>query len=290
MVDVLIALIPASIAGIAFFGIRAALVLLVCMASAVLAEFIWNLIFKKPNSLGDCSALVTGLLLGLNLTPLLPLWMAAIGSAVAIIVVKQMFGGLGQNFANPAIAARIVLMVSFPTAMTTWAVPFDWYTKPVDAVSTATVLANGLKDCTVSYKDLFLGITGGCIGETCAALLLLGGIYLVIRKVITPTIPLTYIGTVALLSLVAGLDPIKAILSGGLMIGAIFMATDYVTSPVTFLGQLIFGVGCGIITFAIRQFGNLPEGVSFAILIMNLLVPHIDSITRPKPFGMEGKK
>lgn len=287
MMDVAFALLPASIAGIAIFGPRAAAVLAVCVLAAVASELIWNLIFKKPNSLGDGSAVVTGLLLGMNLSPLLPLWMAALGSAIAIIIVKQMFGGLGQNFANPAITARIVLTVSFPTAMTIWAEPFGWRTG-VDALTAPTPLVADAK--TYTYRELFLGLTGGCIGEVCAALLLAGGLYLIFRKIITPTIPVAFISTVALLSLCAGENPLKMILSGGLVLGAIFMATDYVTSPYNFKGQLIFGVGCGLLTFLIRYFGNLPEGVSFSILIMNLLVPHINRITRPKPFGTEGTK
>ncbi len=288
MLDVILALLPAAIAGIAIFGPRAAAVLAVCVIAAMISEYLWNLIFKKPSSLGDCSAIVTGLLLGMNLPSLIPLWMAALGSAIAIIVVKQMFGGLGQNFANPAITARIVLTVSFPVAMTTWVEPFSWNTNAVDAISTATPLTSGMEN--YSYREMLLGLTGGCIGEVCTLLLLAGGIYLVFRKVITPTIPVSIMATVAILSFCIGQDPIKAILSGGLMLGAIFMATDYVTSPYTFKGQLIFGIGCGIITFAIRQFGNLPEGISFSILIMNLLVPHINKWTRPKPFGTEGVK
>lgn len=283
MTDVIIALLPASAAGIVFYGPYAALVLAVSVASAVLCEFLWNLILKKPNSLSDGSAVVTGLLLGMNLAPKVPVWMAALGSAIAIIIVKQMFGGLGNNFANPAITARIVLMVSFPLAMTSWAEPFAWRTPGVDAVTSATPLASG----NYSYGELLLGLHGGCIGETCALLLIAGGIYLVFRRVISPTIPLAFTATVALLTFFAGGDPLKAVLSGGLLLGAIFMATDYVTSPYTFRGKIIFGIGCGIITFAIRKFGNLPEGVSFSILIMNLLVPHINRFTRPKPFGTE---
>lgn len=286
MLDVAFALLPAAVAGIAIFGPRAAAVLGVCILFAVLSEAVWELIFKKPISISDGSAVVTGLLLGMNLSPLVPLWMAALGSMIAIVIVKQMFGGLGQNFANPAITARIVLMVSFPTAMTTWAEPFGWRSE-IDTLSSATPLAAGADAFT--YRELLLGLSGGCIGETCALLLLAGGAYLVFRRVITPTIPLSFIATVAICSLCAGADPIKAILSGGLLLGAIFMATDYVTSPYTFKGQLIFGIGCGLITFVIRQFGNLPEGVSFSILLMNLLVPHINRLTRPKPFGSEGK-
>ncbi len=287
MLDVIIALVPAVIVGIIFFGPRTIAVLAASVISAVVAEFICNKILKKPNSLSNLSAVVTGLLLGLNLPATLPLWMAALGSAIAIIVVKMLFGGLGHNFANPAMVGRIVLMMSFATAMTNWVEPFAWF-KGVDAVASATPLAAG--QGTYSYLQLFLGAHAGCIGETCAAALLLGGIYLVIRKVITPAIPVAFIGTVALFSFLLGADPLYSILSGGVMLGAIFMATDYVTSPSNALGQVIFGIGCGIITVVIRKFGALPEGVSYAILLMNLLAPHIEKLTRKKPFGWEAQK
>ena len=223
-------------------------------------------------------------MLALNLPPTLPLWMAAVGSAVAIIVVKQMFGGIGHNFANPAITARIVLMVSFPTAMTTFVDPFA----AVDTVSTATPLS-GSQEVATDIAGLFFGNYPGCIGETSAILLLAGGAYLVLRRVITPHIPLAFMASAAVLALILGDDPIRTLLSGGLMIGAIFMATDYVTSPPNRLGKIIFGIGCGLITVIIRHFGNLPEGVSFSILIMNILTPHITRLTTPKPFGMEAK-
>jgi len=287
MLDVIFALLPATICGICFFGFHAALIIAVSVASAVASEYIWCRAIKKDPSLRDLSAIVTGLLLGLNLPPTLPIWMAALGSAVAIVVVKQMFGGLGHNFANPAITARITLMVSFPTAMTTFVEPVT------GAVSSATPLA-ALKETatTVLPTDitrLFFGNYAGCIGETSALLLLAGGIYLVLRKVITPEIPLAFFASAAGLSWILGDDPIRTLLSGGLMIGAIFMATDYVTSPPTRWGKVIFGVGCGLITVVIRHFGNLPEGVSFAILLMNILTPHITRFTTPKPFGTEAK-
>lgn len=285
MADVLIALSPAAVMGVVYFGPRAALVLAVTLAASVFSELLWNLICRKPNSLGDCSALVTGLLLGLNLPPTIPLWMAALGGAIAIIVPKQMFGGLGQNFANPAITARIVLMVSFPAAMTNWVEPFAWRSSSLDAVTSATPLAGG----EYTARELILGLHGGCIGETCSLMLLAGGLYLLIRRVINPAIPLTFVGTVALLTAVTGGDVLRAVCGGGLLIGAIFMATDYVTSPYTLTGKLIFGAGCGAITFVIRYFGNLDEGVSFSILLMNLLTPHINRLTRPKPFGGAGK-
>ena len=284
MLDVIFALLPATVCGIYFFGFHALLIIAVSVASAVVSEYIWCRAIKKEPSLRDLSAIVTGLLLALNLPPTLPLWMAAVGSAVAIIVVKQMFGGIGHNFANPAITARIVLMVSFPTAMTTFVDPFA----AVDTVSTATPLS-GSQEVAPDIAGLFFGNYPGCIGETSAILLLAGGAYLVLRRVITPHIPLAFMASAAVLALILGDDPIRTLLSGGLMIGAIFMATDYVTSPPNRLGKIIFGIGCGLITVIIRHFGNLPEGVSFSILIMNILTPHITRLTTPKPFGMEAK-
>ncbi len=290
MLDVIIALLPAAIYGCVIFGWRAAAVLAVTTASAVLFEYLWNLIFKKPQTVFDLSAVVTGLLLGMNLPPTIPFWMAVVGSFVAIIIVKQFFGGIGHNFANPAITARIVLMVSFPVAMTSYITPFA-----VDAVTSATPLAAIYGDVTttVTVKDAFFGIQGGCIGETSALFLIVGGLYLMLRRVINPVIPVCFVGTVALASLIAGDNVGLAVFSGGLMIGSIFMATDYTTSPTTNLGKAIFGVCCGLITFIIRTFGALPEGVSYSILLMNILVPYINRLTERKPFGFikakEGK-
>lgn len=282
MSDVVIALAPAATYGCILFGLRALAVLITCVGVAVLSEFLWNKALKKPNTIKDMSAVVTGLLLGMNLPPTLPLWQAAIGSAAAIIVVKQMFGGLGHNFANPAIAARIMLLVSFPAAMTR-------FTEPVsDAVTSATPLAGTAG--ALSFKTLFFGMHAGSIGETSAFLLLVGGMYLVIRRVITPVIPVCFIGTVALLSLIAGENVMLSVFGGGLILGAVFMATDYTTSPTTPLGKAVFAVGCGIITFVIRKFGSLPEGVSYSILLMNILVPHINRFTLSKPFGFEKVK
>lgn len=284
MLDVIIALLPACAFGCILFGWKALAILVTCVASAVLSEFLWNLILKKPNTIGDLSAVVTGLLLGMNLSSELPIWMAAIGSAVAIIVVKQMFGGIGCNFANPAIAARIVMLVSFPGAMTRFAEPVS------DTVTSATPLVNisgaaveGLTPLTV--KNLFFGMHSGCIGETSAFLLIVGGAYLVMRRIISVETPLSFIATVALLSFISGDRVSIAVFAGGLMLGAIFMATDYTTTPITRLGKLIFGIGCGLITFVIRKFAASPEGVSYAILLMNILVPYINRLTLKKPFG-----
>lgn len=282
MSDVVIALAPAATYGCILFGLRALAVLITSVSVAVLCEFLWNKALKKPNTIKDMSAVVTGLLLGMNLPPTLPLWQAAIGSAAAIIVVKQMFGGLGHNFANPAIAARIILLVSFPASMTR-------FTEPVsDAVTSATPLAGTAG--TLSFKTLFFGMHAGSIGETSAFLLIIGGLYLVIRRVITPIIPVCFIGTVALLSLISGESVMLSVFGGGLILGAMFMATDYTTSPTTPLGKAVFAVGCGIITFVIRKFGSLPEGVSYSILLMNILVPHINRFTLSKPFGFEKVK
>lgn len=282
MLDVIIALVPAAIFGCVVFGWRAALVLTVCIASCFIFEFLWNIIFKKQQSAFDLSAIVTGLLLGMNLPSTIPLWMAVVGSFVAIVIVKQLFGGIGHNFANPAMTARIVLMVSFPVAMTSYVEPFA-----VDTVSSATPLAALYGDAAsaVTVKDAFFGIQGGCIGETSAFLLIIGGLYLVLRRVINPIIPVCFIGTVALASLIAGQNVGLCVLSGGLMLGAIYMATDYTTSPTTNLGKAIFGICCGLITFIIRNFGALPEGVSYSILLMNILTPYINRLTTRKPFG-----
>lgn len=276
MLDVIIALLPAAIYGCILFGWHAVLVLVTTVATAIAAEALWNIILHKQQTIGDFSAIVTGLLLGMNLSSETPLWIAAIGSIVAIIVVKQMFGGLGFNFANPAITARIVLLVSFAGQMSK-------YVSPIDAVSSATPLA---REAAFTLKQLFFGMHGGAIGETSAFLLIIGGLYLMLRRVIKPIIPVAFIGTVAIASLIANPQEIAlSVFGGGLMLGAIFMATDYVTTPTTNLGKLIFGIGCGLITFVIRQFASLPEGVSYAILLMNILTPHINKLTLSKPFG-----
>ncbi len=286
MFDVIIALLPSAIFGCILFGLRAAAIIATTIAVAVGAEALWNLLLHKKQTVGDLSAVVTGLLIGMNLTSTTPLWIAAIGSVVAIIVVKQMFGGLGFNFANPAMTARIVLMVSFGQSVSKYVEPVS--RTPLDAISSATPLAETAP--AISAKDLFLGMHGGAIGETSSFLLIIGGIYLVLRRVIKPIIPVTFIGTVAVLSFIAG-DGVKlAVFGGGLMLGAIFMATDYVTSPSTDLGKLIFGIGCGLITFVIRHFSPMAEGVSYAILLMNIITPHINKLTLSRPFGFKEVK
>ncbi|MBO5934722.1 MAG: RnfABCDGE type electron transport complex subunit D [Clostridia bacterium] len=297
MLDVIIALIPALIASIVLFGFRSLLITAVCVVSCIAFEYISRKIMKRNTTISDLSAIVTGMLLAFNLPVTIPLWMCVIGCFFAIVVVKQFFGGIGQNFVNPAIGGRIVMLVSFSSAMTNWTAPLEWK-NGLDAVSAATPLASlGIgSDMTglPSLLEMFLGVRGGCIGETCAAALLLGFVYLLIRKVIKPIIPLCFVGTVAVIMLIAGKGSFEfmlyEVLSGGLLLGAIFMATDYATSPITSKGKVIFAIGCGIITAVIRLFANLPEGVSYAIIIMNILVPHIETITKPRPFGAEKEK
>ena len=290
MLDVVIALIPAFIASIFIFGPRTISVTAVSVSSAVLAEYVSRKVMKRHQTIGDLSAVVTGLILALNLPSTIPYWIAAVGSIVAIVVVKQFFGGIGQNFANPAITARIILLLSFGAQMGNWVTPLSWK-EPV--TTSATPLAVGYENAP-SLLDMFLGLRGGTLGETCALALILGGVYLVIRKVISPIIPLTYIGTVAVLMLIKGGGDLGfvayQVMGGGLLLGAIFMATDYSTSPINTKGKIIFGIGCGLLTALIRIFASMTEGVSFAILIMNLLVPYIERLTTPKPFGTPKKE
>ena len=296
MADVLIALLPASVAGCILFGWKVLLVIAVAVVTAVAAEFVCCTVMKRPTSIGYFSAVVTGLILALSVPPSIPLWMVAIGSFVAIVVVKQLFGGLGANFVNPAMTARIVLAIFFPTAMRTWTAPLGSVSQivsdattvgeAVDIVTAATPLSDtALAGNYYSYTQLFLGQTAGCIGETAAVFIVIGALYLFARRVITPVIPVSFIGTVALMSWIFGLDPLYMILSGGLLFSAFFVATDYVTSPVGWIGQSIYGIGRGLITFIIRRFIGIPEGVAYAILIMNLLALVINKITLPKPFG-----
>lgn len=288
MRDVLIALFPAVIASIVFFGVQALLVEVVCVVVAVACEWAFEKICGKPITIMDLSAAVTGLLLALNLPVSIPLWQAAFGAFVAIIVIKQFFGGIGQNFANPAITARVIMLVAFSGAMTNW-VPAAFSNAPVDAVTAATPLAllgaEGAEGTLPTLAQMFLGARGGSMGETSCLALLIGGLYLIYRKVISWHTPVAFIGTVLVLTALLGQQPLYQVMAGGLFIGAIFMATDYTTSPPTPAGKLIFGVGCGLITVLIRVWGNYPEGVSFSILLMNILNPYISSWTKTKPFG-----
>lgn len=277
MLDVIISLLPAAIAGIIIFGWRALAVITTCIVASVASEYIFNRCVKETPTISDISAIVTGLLLALNLPANVPLWQAAVGSVFAIIIVKCFFGGMGCNLVNPAIAARVFMLVAF-SSMATAAFP-------VDSVSSATPLSSEMPSLTT----LFFGNYGGAIGETCTLALIIGFIYLLVRRVITWHIPVAFIGTVFLFTLALnGFDfvaALSAIMAGGLFIGAIFMATDYVTSPETWSGKLIFGLGAGIITVMIRQWGNYPEGVSFAILLMNILDPYVGVWTARKVFG-----
>lgn len=280
MLMVIIALLPSVVASAIYFGFRAILLIAICVATCVLTEFVCRKLMKRNQTISDLSACVTGILLALNLPVTLPIWEAVIGSFVAIAVVKQLFGGIGQNFANPAIVGRIVLMLSFTADMTTWAIP-KYYQNSGEVITGATPLVSG----DASYLDLFLGNVGGCLGETSALAILIGGLFLIIMKVISPSAPISFIGTVAILTAITGGDVGYQVLAGGLLLGAFFMATDYSTTPITEKGRIIFGIGCGIITFVIRNYGGYPEGVSFSILLMNVLTPYIDRLTMSKPVG-----
>ncbi len=292
MLDVLIALIPATVAGIYYFGTRAALLIAITTLSCVGWEYLTRKALKRSNTIGDFSAAVTGLILALNLPPQLPFWMAVVGSFFAIVVIKQLFGGLGQNFVNPALAARAILLVAYGTKMTFWSAPLDKAAHVADAVSYATPLGILKEGGTLPLlSEMFMGNIGGSLGETSALALLIGGIYLLVRGVISWHIPVLFTGTVALMAWVLGPngmlsgDPIFHVLAGGLLLGAFFMATDYTTSPMTKKGMVIYAVGCGVLTMLFRLYTNMPEGVSFAILLMNVSVPLIDRYTAPKRFG-----
>ena len=294
MLDVVLALTPALIVGTAVLGIRALIVTLISMSAAVLAEYLYGLLLKKRNTLLDCSALVTGMLFAMTLPASVPYWIAALGSAFAIVAVKLLSGGLGQNIFNPALLARALVLLLFPAALT------RYEALGVDAVTAATPLHHMVMPALPeeSLLDMFLGNCPGSIGELSSLALIVGGIYLVARKVISPRIPVAYLGTVAVLTLVFHKtdDAISwmlySLFSGGVMLGAIFMATDYVTSPVTKNGQILFGIGCGALTVLFRYFGLFPEGVTYAILLMNLCVWVIDRYTAPRRYGQTrgGKK
>jgi len=280
MAWVLAALAPAGIAGFYFFGTRAALVMIVCVASCVASEYCWQKLAKQKCTVGDLSAAVTGLLLAYNLPPAIPFWMAAAGSIFAIIVAKQFFGGIGQNIMNPALAGRAMMLTSWPGPMTTWT---------LDGVSGATPLVM-IKEGTgvlPPFTDVLLGRVGGCIGETSALALFVGFGILLAKDIVKWHVPVIYIAVVAALSAAFGrpAGPLYEICAGGLLLGAFFMATDYTTSPMSIKGQVLFAVGCGVLTSLIRTFGGYPEGVSYSIIIMNLTVPLIDKFMRPRIFG-----
>ena len=306
MLDVIIALLPTTGVGVYFFGMPAVWTIAACVSTCVVTEAVCRLCMKRDNTIGDLSAVLTGLLLALNLPAGLPLWMAVVGSVFAIFVCKQVFGGLGMNPFNPALAARAFMLISFTGPMTTWLKPLlhgspacacdaathaTSYAGSVEALTTATPLAFVKSGDLAHVPDVFSLLVGdmpGCIGEVSAVALAVGALYLLIRKVITWHIPVAFLATVAVYALLSGRAPVHVeILTGGVMIGACFMATDYVTSPTTGMGKLIFGCGCGLLCMLIRQFGGYPEGCSFAILIMNAVCPLINRWTQPKPFGAQ---
>ncbi len=298
MLTVIIAMLPALLWSIYLYGIRALLVVAVSTLASVASEFLYQKLMKQRVTVSDLSAVVTGILVGFNLSPLIPLWIAAVGSIFAIVIVKQLFGGIGKNFLNPALAARVFLFIAFSKPMSTFAEPLSkisLFNSNADVIASATPMASlkaGTVPPDINIIQSFIGQTSGCIGEVSCLLLLCGGLVLLVRRVITWHIPVSFIGTVALLTYLfaprtadAASFMMFSICSGGLFLGAIFMATDYATCPMTSSGKLIYGVGCGAITVFIRFFAGFNEGVSFAILIMNLLVWYIDKLTRPRPFG-----
>lgn len=295
MLDVIIALVPSALMGVYFFGFRAALVIAVAVISSVAAEWIFEKITKRRNTVGDLSAVVTGLLIALNMPPHIHLWMVAVGSVFAIIIVKQMFGGLGKNFVNPALAARCFMLIAWTGAMTAFHEPFT------DAVSSATPLALMRDSVFIPHPDglptifqCFIGFKAGTIGEVSAVALIIGFAYLLLKRVVSIKIPLAYLLSFAVLTFFFGKEIMNVqylayqLLTGGLLLGAFFMATDYTTTPTTSKGMIIFGAGCGMLTFLIRRFGGYPEGVSFSILLMNLASPLIERFTVPESFGNRG--
>lgn len=289
MTYVVIALIPSLISAVIVFGVRALFLAFVCCFACAGCEYLWNRILKKENTLSDMSAIVTGLILALNLPVTLPFYMAVIASFFAIIIVKQFFGGLGHNFMNPALAARAFLLASWAGAMTTFADPGEAINLfgNADIITSATplgILKEG-SGSLPSYFELFMGNVGGSMGETSALAILIGAAFLVYKKVISLNTPLSYLLTLFILGYIGGDSGLFHILSGGVMFGAFFMATDYTTTPTTRLGQTVFGIGCGLITFVIRKWGGYPEGVTYAILLMNVATPLIDKYIQPKTFG-----
>ena len=314
MIDVLIALVPAVVGSIYFFGFYSWFLVILSVGSAIGSEALFNLITKREQTIGDCSAPITGVLLALNLPVTVPFYVPIIGSAFAIIFVKMLFGGIGKNFANPAIAGRIFLLLAWASAMTSFVKPITWHGDAflyfrcilkgkeglldVAALTTATPLASLTTNVgSINVFDLFFGAVGGSLGETSALLILVGGVYLIVRRVIDWRVPVTFIGTVAVFALIYGAAKgqgasyvLPSIFGGGLFLGAFFMATDYATTPNTKLGLVVFAFGCGLLTSLIRFYGNYPEGVSFAILLMNIVTPYIDKVCKPRTFGFQPKK
>lgn len=290
MRDVAIAMLPATAYGVYQFGLYSLLIVILTVASCVVSEYVWEKAMKKPVTVYDCSAVVTGMILALNMPPEIPFWIPMLGGVFAIIVVKQLYGGLGQNFMNPALAARCFLLISFAGSMNS----FSSAKLGFDSLSGATPLAQLRAGETVNLMDLIIGRIPGTIGEVSVIALLIGGIYMIARKVISPRIPLIYIGTVAVFVFVFGGFDVQYMLSeicaGGLVFGAFFMATDYVTSPITPKGQVVYGLILGILTGTFRLWGASPEGVSYAIILSNLMVPLIERVTLPTAFGKEGQK
>ena len=294
MLDVLIALLPAAGMAIYYWGYHAIHIMLVSVGCAVLSELIWQKAAKRPVRIGDLSAAVTGLLLALNMPSTVPLWVPAIGSVFAIVIVKQLFGGIGCNFLNPALAARAVLLTSWPKYMASALLPIRTLGETaaqtgglgVDAVTAATPLSGA---SGWSLMDMFLGNIPGAIGEVCKAAILLGLLYLLVRKVISPVIPCVFVATAALFTWILGGDVLKDLLSGGLLFGAVFMATDYVTNPMLRRGQAIYAFGCGLICVLIRKLGAYPEGVTYAILLMNIATPLIDRSLKRRVYGHQKK-
>lgn len=286
MGKVCLALVPTLIASVIIFGVNSLILTAVTVAACVFFEWGYCKLMHREVPIEDLSAVVTGLLLAFNLPATLPPWMAIVGAFIAIVIIKQLFGGLGFNFANPAIVGRIALAVGFASRMAAYPKPANG----IDALAAATPLAVSGELGAGEYVTLLLGNHGGVLGETCAITILVGGIYLIATKVISPVIPVTYLATVAVLSFCFGMDPIVQLLSGGLMLGAFFMATDYVTSPTTDKGKLVAGLFLGLVTMLIRRFGTMNEGVSFAILLMNLITPYIEVNTRQDKLGIAKKK
>lgn len=304
MLNVIIALLPCVVASTIIFGARTLLVVGVTVAASVLFEYLYCHLMKKPNPVGDLSAVITGMILALNMPVTMPLWIAIVGAFIAIVLMKQLFGGIGMNFANPALVARIVLFTGFASRMTAFVNPpkaaRTLQIMGVDGASSATPLQVEGGVGKYPLMDLFMGVHGGVMGETCALAILIGLAWLLITRTITATIPVAYVGSYAVFSFLlnvgelgaadAGMLVLHEVLAGGLLFGAVFMATDYVTSPFTLKGKIVFGIGLGLITFGIRAFGNMAEGVSYAILLMNLFVPYINDLTRQVPLGYKKHK